>query len=185
MSENQQPNYTVIEDEEESITIDFKNKSIYQKEEELVVIEKDEVLDDQLAPEATSNSVASEGTITINSDGIKIGTTAPPKPSFQDELQDLLLNSVTSKAIAALLSKHYSLDTDLDKTLSNRRMGQLNEMITSEVQRTMDKHRQELRACYVGDKVRYENIPDWAKAYVKEYIKDMISGLAILVDDGE
>lgn len=193
VNENQQPAYEVDEEEEESVTIDFENKTIYQKEEGLIlkgkglvvdgVTDPDKIFTTRLAPTPDTTFPTDQSGETITA---PVGAIAPPEPTFKDELQDLLLNSVTSKAIASLLSKHYDLDTDLDKTLnSNRRMGQLNNMIAGEVQRTMDKHRQELRACYVGSEVRYEKIPVWAKAYVKDYIRDMIHGLAILVDDGE
>jgi hypothetical protein len=73
----------------------------------------------------------------------------------------------------------------MDALLEKRRMGELGSMINKDIEDIMTKRRQELRACYVGSDVRYEKIPEWAKPYIKEYIGDMIHGLAILVEDGE
>lgn len=177
MSEEQvkdNPVYVVEEEEEETITVDLDNKTIYQKEEGLM-LKRDGVIDASL----------------INTFDIRNGhfgeslDLTPPKPTFQNELQDLLLNTVTSKAVASLLSKHSALDTELDILMENKRMGQLGSILDKEIDDMMTKRRMELRSCFIGEQVRYEKVPDWAKSYVREYIKNMIHGLSILVEDGE
>ncbi|PFP65217.1 hypothetical protein COK00_11390 [Bacillus cereus] len=177
MSEEQvkdNPVYVVEEEEEETITVDLENKTIYQKEEGLM-IKTDGVIDPSLTNTFDVRNGHFGGTLDLT----------PPKPAFQNELQDLLLNTVTSKAVASLLSKHSTLDTELDKLMENKRMGQLGSILDKEIDEMMTKRRMELRSCFIGEQVRYEKIPDWAKSYVREYIKNMVHGLSILVEDGE
>ncbi|MES9681718.1 hypothetical protein ABWK22_02135 [Gottfriedia acidiceleris] len=171
------PVYVVEEEdeEEETITLDFENKTIFQKEESLIV-KTDGVIDP--SKYTLPNECWMTGTIS------PIDLT-PPKPTFQNELQDLLLNTVTSKAVASLLGKHSNLDNEFDKLMETRRMGQLGSILGKEIDEIMYKRRMELRACFVGKQVKYEKIPEWAKSYVKEYIENMVHGLAILADDGE
>lgn len=168
------PVYVVEEEEEETITVDLENQTIYQKEEGLM-LKTDGVID---------ASLISTFDIRNGNFGETLDLT-PPKPTFQNELQDLLLNTVTSKAVASLLSKHSALDTELDILMENKRMGQLGSILDKEIDDMMTKRRMELRSCFIGEQVRYEKVPDWAKSYVKEYIKNMIHGLSILVEDGE
>ncbi|MGE7726943.1 hypothetical protein [Bacillus cereus] len=177
MSEEQvkdNPVYVVEEEEEETITVDLENQTIYQKEEGLM-LKTDGVIDASLINTFDIRNGHFGGALDLT----------PPKPTFQNELQDLLLNTVTSKAVASLLSKHSALDTELDILMENKRMGQLGSILDKEIDDMMTKRRMELRSCFIGEQVRYEKVPDWAKSYVKEYIKNMIHGLSILVEDGE
>ncbi|MEK1828888.1 hypothetical protein AAAC51_07005 [Priestia megaterium] len=105
------------------------------------------------------------------------------KPSFKDELQDVLLNTITSKAIGSLLKKQNNLDIKIDKLMYDQRMGKLGSMIDNEIDSLMQKRRKELRNCYAGSIVRYEHIPEWAHQYVKDYTKDMIHSLSIFVEE--
>ncbi|MBJ8109014.1 hypothetical protein JDS99_04955 [Bacillus cereus group sp. N6] len=179
MSEEQvkdNPVYVVEEEEEETITVDLENQTIYQKEEGLIV-SQDGIIDPNMYKMSKTF-----GDFDGDMRAIEI---TPPKPTFQNELQDLLLNTVTSKAVASLLSKHSALDTELDILMENKRMGQLGSILDKEIDDMMTKRRMELRSCFIGEQVRYEKVPDWAKSYVREYIKNMIHGLSILVEDGE
>lgn len=214
VKQNSIPNYVVEEEnEEETFTLDFKNKKAFSKTEGLVVsgnmdtshimasggIDASKITSSTISNSELNNvypfprtpypySETPISTLPYNPlpvDLNKICEVEPAKPTFKDELQDLLINSVTSKAIASLLSKHRALDNDMDELLEKRRMGELGNMINKDIEDIMTKRRQELRACYVGADVRYEKIPEWAKPYIKEYIGDMIHGLAILVEDGE
>lgn len=208
VKQNSIPNYVVEEEnEEETFTLDFKNKTAFSKTEGVIMsenisasnIDTSKIVDGSkiVASTITSNEFNNvypfPGTTYPYSE-TPVSTLPhtplpvdlkPAEPTFKDELQDLLINSVTSKAIASLLSKHRALDNDMDELLEKRRMGELGNMINKDIEDIMTKRRQELRACYVGADVRYEKIPEWAKPYIKEYIGDMIHGLAILVEDGE
>lgn len=161
----QEPTYEVLEDDDdEVITLDFDDQTIYSKEEVLITKE-----------------------LNTNEELKDVSATFPPKPepSFRDELQDYLLNSVTSKAVASLLQKHKDLDTELDLLLEKQRIGRLGDMIDSDIDKIMNNRRLELKDCFAGSNIKYERIPEWAKTYVKEYIKNMVHGLSILVDDSE
>ncbi|PFK99856.1 hypothetical protein COJ01_17485 [Priestia megaterium] len=208
VKQNSIPNYVVEEEnEEETFTLDFKNKTAFSKTEGVIMsenisasnIDTSKIVDGSkiVANTITSNEFNNvypfPGTpypysetpvrpLPHNPLPVEL---KPAEPTFKDELQDLLINSVTSKAIASLLSKHRALDNELDELMSKRRMGELGDILDQEMDEMMNKRRQELRACYVGGDVRYEKIPEWAKRYVKEYIGNMIHGLAILVEDGE
>lgn len=232
---NLNPNYEVDEGEEEVVTLDFENKTIYQAEDH--VISKEEwdqrmldayrnvgtilsanreittgnmptgainttmisdtstikVTDNNAGSEVTDGATIKSGKITAQKiAGGKITVTGQlsyvevqDPNTFKNELQDLLLNTITSKAVASLLAKHRALDTELDLLLENKRMGELRDLLDNEIDSVMEKRRRELKACYIGDKVRYESIPEWARTYVKEYMRDMIGGIALLLDDGE
>lgn len=122
--------YVVEEEEEETITVDLENKTIYQKEEGLIV-SSDGIIDPNIykMPKTFDEFDGDMRTIEIT----------PPKPTFQNELQDLLLNTVTSKAVASLLSKHSALDTELDILMENKRMGQLGSILDKEIDDMMTK----------------------------------------------
>lgn len=197
VKQNSIPNYVVEEEnEEETFTLDFKNKKAFSKTEGVIMsehIDTSKIVANTITSNEFDNVYPFPGTSYPHSE-TPISTLPhnplpvelkPAEPTFKDELQDLLINSVTSKAIASLLSKHRALDNDMDQLLEKRRMGELGNMINKDIEDIMNKRRQELRACYVGADVRYEKIPEWAKPYIKEYIGDMIHGLAILVEDGE
>ncbi|MGG1071256.1 hypothetical protein ABE178_15650 [Priestia megaterium] len=208
VKQNSIPNYVVEEEnEEETFTLDFKNKTAFSKTEGVIMsenisvsnIDTSKIVDgskivantitssefNNVYPFPGTSYPYSETPVTPLPHNPLPVELKPAEPTFKDELQDLLINSVTSKAIASLLSKHRALDNDMDELLEKRRMGELGNMINKDIEDIMTKRRQELRACYVGSDVRYEKIPEWAKPYVKEYIGDMIHGLAILVEDGE
>ncbi|UOE58209.1 hypothetical protein [Cytobacillus oceanisediminis] len=191
-----EPLYEVEEedDEEETITIDFENKQIYSKEEQLIIsgdigtsehIKADHIKADHIQTFINDVNVGS-GSIYWNSKPTfaTIDTT-PPKPTFKDELQEHLLNSITSKAVSSLLQKHNDLSNELDKIILSKRIGKLGDMVEGDVADLMFKKRIELRECLVGGSVRYEKIPQWAHEYVKDYMKNMIHGLSILAEDGE
>lgn len=213
------------DDEEETITLDFDNKAIYQKEEGLIIGEdlqakwnqsmKDAFcvqpgsivpLDGHLvatqaegtwqsiypppAPTLTATTtlphITSVGTGGITIDASQIQTVPlapPPEPSFQLELQDLLLNKITSKAVASLLSKLNSVGDELDRTSLKKRMGKLNDMMQNDIYNLTFKRRTELKQSFSGGQVRYDRIPKWAREYVRDYIGEMVHGLAILTED--
>ena len=163
---NINPSYSCIEEEEETITLDFSNNTIYQKEEHLLVKTSDSGSVISYVPETETVKVQEQNT-------------------FQSELNNLLVDTITSKALASLLSKHRSVSDEVEGIIHSKRMGGLSDLLDSEIHKAMDKRRQEIRACFVGGTVRYEKIPTWARSYVKEYIKDMVHGLVMLTDDGE
>lgn len=166
------------EDEEETVTIDFENETIYQKEEHLIV--KGNI-------NGTSIITADTAFAAMNSIGEPIpfptAPVEPPKPTFKDEMNDFLLNTITSKAIASLMEKRFTLDKEIDKLLQGQRMGELGNVLSDEIGTALYEKRTELRKCYVGSEVKYDRIPDWAKSYIKEYTKDMIHGLTVLIDE--
>ncbi|WP_263117552.1 hypothetical protein [Bacillus subtilis] len=149
------------EDDEETVTLDFDNQAIYSKEESLTITDP-----------ASSSSEENDFISSV-----------PPPNTFKGELQDLLLNSITSKAISSLLIKHKNLDTKMDCLLEEQRMGELTPLIAAETSKIMDNRRMELRSCFAGAEIKYERIPKWAQSYVKEYVRDMVHGLSILVED--
>lgn len=226
MTEDHGIMYTVEEedDEEETITLDFENKAIYQKEEGLIIGEnlkeqwdqsmKDAFsitpgsvvpLDDGIpaittgtwqsiypppAPSTTTVTTlpfitpASTGGIRMDASKVQTATVAPPpEPSFQLELQDLLLNKITSKGVASLLSKLNKLGDELDQLPEKKRMGKLSDMMQHDIYELTHKRRAELKQSFSGGQVRYDRIPKWAREYVKDYIGEMIHGLAILTED--
>ncbi|MEX3713412.1 hypothetical protein ABFV99_13490 [Cytobacillus horneckiae] len=161
------PLYVVEEEaeEEETITIDFDNQTAYQKEEHLFFDKSG----------ATNITV---GTLDASKFQLE-----PPKPTFKDEMNDLLINTITSKAIGSLMKKRFELDTQLDVLLSNQRMGELGPIFSNEINSLLDSRRRELNKCFFGSEVRYENIPEWAKSYIKDYTTEMVRNLSVLIDD--
>lgn len=191
------------DDEEETITIDFDNEMIYSKEEHLYVkdtssfegpkfdtskIDISKITTDAISYLGDNDRRIVAGTIDAK-DLSTVGIAGPEeiKPSFQNELQDLLLNSITSKAVASLLSKHRSLDTELLTVVGKkqRHMGELGDILENEIDKLMENRRMELRRSFVGSQVRYERIPEWAKNYVKEYIQNFVHTIAVLTEDWE
>ena len=175
VTENLAPVYVVEEedDEEETITLDFNNNQAYSKEEHLVVRTGDSLLHAKLDPNVEVPTIP-----------VDI-TPQPPVDPFKNELQDLLLNTITSKAIGSLLKKHYDLDTKIDSLFYKNKMGELGSILDNEIDSIMEERRKELRGCYAGPNVKYERIPKWAQNYVKEYTKNLVHSIAILVEDGE
>src|SRR5699024_1103752 len=96
-------------------------------------------------------------------------------PTMKDELQDLLLNTITSKAISSLLKQHKDLDTDIVEIISKKRMGKLNDMLENEIDKVMETRRRELKNCFSGSNVKYENIPEWSKNYIKDYYQKFVN----------
>ena len=171
VNENLAPVYVVEEEDEdeEVFTLDFDNNKAYSKEEHLVVRDGDSIFHASLEVPTMPVNIQPQ----------------PPVDPFKNELQDLLLNTITSKAISSLLKKHYDLDTKIDNLFEKNRMGELGTILDNEIDSIMENRRKELRNCYAGPNVKYERIPKWAHNYVREYTKDLVHSIAILVEDGE
>lgn len=193
VNESVSPSYdNLIEEEEETITLDFDNQKIYQKEEHFItsISSKPFVVDpkagiishDPKTGVTISDCVYRRPTIDTNT---VIPEPVKEAPIFQTELNNLLVDTMTSKALASLLSKHRSVSDEVEELIHSKRMGELTDLLDSEIHNAMEKRRQEIRSCFIGGTVRYEKIPSWARSYVKEYIKDMVHGLVMLTDDGE
>lgn len=190
---NENPVYEVIEEEEEeTFTLDFDNKVAFSKEEHLIIkgdLDGDEASsytwnNNGLTIEEPLTTIAKFPEPPISTLEYKPVEVKPVDP-FKNDLQELLLNTIASKAIGSLMKKHNTLDTKLDNLVYNHRMGQLGDLVGNEINDLMYKRRMELRSCFVGSEVRYEKVPDWARSYVKEYTRDMIHGLSVLIEDGE
>lgn len=176
-TENKEVSYEVEETEEELFKLDFDSKKAYTLDD-FMLMKKASMTNSEADMNKLKNLVVK------NTENVKTSLHLPPSNhSFENELSGLMLNTFVSKAIASLLAKHRCLDTELDLLLENKRMGELKDMLDEEIDMIMEKRRRELKACYVGDKVRYEAIPEWAKSYVKEYMKDMIGAMSLLIDD--
>lgn len=161
MREEELDMYEVIEEEEETFTINFDNQTIISKEEYVAV-------------KTDNPSIKS----------IPIEKVAEPlKPTFQQEIENTFFNKLTSKAIASLIAKQRDLDLSIEEAIASKRMGKLNDILDREVSSVLNKRRQELRNCYAGPIVKYERIPDWAKGYIKEYIENMIHDMDALLSD--
>lgn len=170
---NENPIYVAIEeeDEEEEFTLDFDKNIAYQLNSEVEVLSV-------TPPVEVTQSIEQPSPIPKND-----LTQTPDQPSFKEEMNNLLLNTITSKAIASLLRKRMDLDLEIGKVVNQQRMGELNTILSEEFNEILDRKRMELRKCYIGSQVKYENIPDWAKSYIKDYTQEMIHGLSILIDN--
>lgn len=159
------PSYFIEEeeDEEEIITLDFNNQSIYQKEESLMIKLNDESTVKELHNPNNKLVAPVE----------KISVVEEP-PSFQTELQTLLVDSITSKALASLLTKHRGLQDEISSLVDSKYLGELSTILDNEIDATMEKRRQEIRSCFASGIIRYDRIPTWAQSYIKEYIKDVV-----------
>ncbi|WP_455675601.1 hypothetical protein [Pradoshia sp.] len=156
---NLNPSYVCEEEEEEVITLDFSNQSIYQKGEALVI-----KLDEECTVKEPDNSKVVNITEKV----------AVEPPSFQSELQTLLIDSITSKALASLLTKHRGLQDEISSLVDSKYLGELSTILDSEIDATMEKRRQEIRSCFASGIIRYDRIPAWAQSYIKEYFKDVV-----------
>lgn len=173
---NTLPSYVAEEEEEEEsiITLDFENQTIYEADTTLLMREADnEVITPYEEDEDEEDNESEE-----------VPPPPPNVPAFKSELQDILMDSITSKAVASLLEKHRTLDKEVDLAIDEAsNMGELKGLLSADIHKTMEKRRHELRAAFNGAGVNYNAIPEWAKSYVRQYVRDAVIGIAVLIED--
>ena len=163
--EEEESEFEIEEEEEETITLDFDNQTIYSKEE--TIITGEEVV--QEMKESIREELVSQRT-------------------YKDSLSDLLIDTLTSKAIASLIKQHHELETEIYDNVASKYkgMGKAIRMHTESMTESIDKRRRELRRSYgFSGRLSYEHIPEWSKPYIEDYIKGFITEVCSLIGDVE
>jgi hypothetical protein len=111
-----------------------------------------------------------------------------PTPTYRDTLATLFVDTLTSKAIASLIEKHRDLEKDVyDNITSNKKHQSMGKVIHAHEQvilDSIDAKTRELRKSYgFSGRVSHEHIPEWAKAYIEDYIKNFVHEIASLMGD--
>ena len=157
--------FEIEEEEEETITLDFDNQTIYSKEEAFI----------------TGGNVVGELKESILEE-------LAPRRTYKDDLSDLLMETLTSKAISSLIKQHHDLEKEIydDIATKYKGMGKAIRIHTDTMTQSIDKKRDELRRSYgFSGRISYDHIPDWSKPYVEDYIKGFITEVCSLIGDVE
>lgn len=166
MNENEIVYAVEEDDEEETFRLDFDTNQAHSVSNTVVAFN----------PENTT--LKSDKKVWVEKDN-----SVKEKDEYKNRLQDLLLNSITSKAIASLIAKNKELEDELDSLMLSKKFGALYTNASEHIEKATDNTRNELKKCLVAGQVRYEDIPNWSKEYIEEYIKNMVLGLSILIED--
>jgi hypothetical protein len=101
--------------------------------------------------------------------------------TYKDDLSDLFIDTLTSKAIGQLLEQHHKLEKEFYDELSEKhyRMGKAFQFHQRAFLESLDDRRSELKKSYgFTGRLSYEHIPEWAKPYIEDYIKGCVQTLA-------
>lgn len=186
--------YDVVEEEEEFFTIDFNTGQAYQKEETLMVKEEETITTKEGKSFPTKEEMAKLNESIVPAPELEEDKEDLPEikaakeevikeDPFKEEMSNLLIDQIVSKGLGSLLQKNQNLEIHFDKLMEEQRMGDLSAKISHDLQQATDIPRHELRAAFVGGTVRYDRVPSWAKSYLRDYVKNMVSDLSVLVSD--
>jgi len=159
----------IEEGEEETFRLDFE-KGVATQVEETLIVGENVVSDTMKQVEAPI-------------------PTKPAEPTFENELSEFFMQTLTSKAVSSLINKLHKAETEMHEAITIRspQMGVLSSMLEDDMFKQVDSRRKELRAAYgfgMG-RVYYDKIPEWAKGYVKNYIRGFVGTAADLMEDVE
>lgn len=140
------------DEEEETFTVDLNQGVAYEKKEEILV--GDDLL------EQIQNAIGQS------------------KPKLQVQFADLISERFTSKAIASLIEKLNKAEEEAFKATNNAlKYFPGSEVFAEEATTSIEKRKAELRRSWQYGKVNYDNIPQWAEGYIKEYIENAINSM--------
>lgn len=164
------------DEEEEEFTLDLAKNVAYEKVAEGIIYQQDgetvvtPIGDTPIPP---LSGVTNEDLDKLIEQKIKEVTESKER-KYRDFVSDVLVR----KALASLLSKTRQAADDYEAALENA-LPHIAEIMLP-AQREIEKKRTELRRTIVGNIVHYENIPDWADEYIRIYIDNAITDLAVL-----
>ena len=152
----------IEEGEEETFTLDFDKG---------VAIKQEVIVGENIIPKEDKEVVYVE-----------------PERTFKDDLSDLFIDTLTSKAIGSLIQKQRRLELETHEAMvryTDGKMGALGPMLENETFKPMEKYLKELKGAYgYSGNVHYDRIPDWAKGYIKDYITNFVRTTAdFLLED--
>lgn len=173
--EEEEDDFEIEESDEEVITLDFDNNLAYEQE---IIIGENVVTDWK---ELGKQNIHEGEMAPVQA------PVAPPVRTYKEDVADLFVNTLTSKAIASLITQH----RDLEKTLSDevskkhaKKMGATFNTHENVICKSIDGKVSELRRAYgFTGRVDYNLIPDWSKGYIEDYIKNFISELCTFTED--
>lgn len=169
MKNNSQPDTSSIteeeDDEEETFTLDFENGTVTQNLGEGIVQRNEdgsyeEVVDPEL--EQKVKKVIAE-------------QAEPLKPTKQQVFQDYISDGMVEKAIASLVKKLADASFEIEKhTYQELKNTPIAGLVGEKTSLMIEEKRNELKKAIRGGNVHYDDIPDWADQYVKEYLNNML-----------
>jgi hypothetical protein len=145
------------EDEEEIITLDLEKGTAIEKRESVIA-----------------------GEDLLNQIEKAVGLV---KPKLQLQFADLITERFVSKAIASLIAKTNKAIEAIENSVE-KEMKFFNgaEGFSYEASNPIYKRKDELRRAYYLGHVDYEKIPQWAEAYIQEYITNAINNMLDLTE---